>query len=432
MKNVAGLCLFGVTLFCVGIVAGRQLKQSLLPNSASAGHTPLHQNLHQNGVLTTQSSETYQSSSSGIVKASFSPADELPSLSPSVQPLQIGIGSAPAVAKPPGGAGLPVGANPPGGAGLRQVPVEGRDVRSIIRKAWPEVDAETADVWAEEMADMSDDDIQFMIEQRKRSGLRSFGSSLPKASSMLEDVQPPQLSIESAIGSPATGTSCPTAIQQAIAESLKNLSAGNAIGYRRSVTFVSPTSGSTEAEHPLPTWTFHSVRDFRPAGEQRTFKPLHAALPADPELMFCLADSLLTRRGDFQILPDQRLGLMAGSTSIAVDGVEPIPENSVGVEIKENGTVQLTTPEGATKVLGKLRIARIRNPGTLTTTDGVLFQCPPEQLILVGESDPFRLLPGFVELSNVELEAEWKALEHFRKLEGELMRFSEPEPLIAF
>lgn len=408
MKNMAGLCLFGFTLFCVGIFAGRQVKHSLQPltlksaeNTAHLAELPVPDPTErtQNQVIAATGEPGQRQDT--IRLASYQEPDEAlrpnePLLNTVPTPLEI---------KPDN---IEVAA-----------PTATVDTIQIIQNAWPGIDQATAEAWAIEMSGMSREDIEFLLEQRRAAGIRSFGSFLNGSELPKPAPAKSQGSVEMQSIPSIEGPACPTSLQQAIAQSLRNLSGMNAIGYRRSVVFLTPCQGNGSSGTVFPSWTYSSVRDFKCGDLMQTFGPLHVALPQDPQYMFVLSDSLLTRRGDFTLLASGRLGLSSGADSYPVEGVEAVPAEAEFVSIEVTGAVMAKLKDGTTKSLGRIQIAQVAQPGCMTTEDGVFFHCPAAQMEIVGERAVVSLQTGFVETANVVSDAEWKTLEHFRKLEQE-------------
>lgn len=122
--------------------------------------------------------------------------------------------------------------------------------------------------------------------------------------------------------------------------------------------------------------------------------------------MFCLDGEKLTRRGDFELLSDGRLGLVSHDGSYAVKGCAALPEDSSDVQIAANGEILCTENSGEVVVVGCLSVARVTNAANLKTSDGVLFWSEKADQIQILAPTELKLMVNSLEISNVALNDE--------------------------
>ncbi len=280
-------------------------------------------------------------------------------------------------------------------------------IRNLILQHFPNTESDLAEIWVETFAGMDLDEINFILEQKKQSssGLGSGLSVLPGSS------QP-------SIAGPLTSTS-ESAVDEDVALVTTNLRSAYSIGYRRMVVLpeaVDPSTASTDSG---------AVRGNIPTTRFRTFEsgPLlqspiatHVALSNETSVMFHLEGNHVTRRGDFQILTDNRLGIVTGSGEFAAEGSTPLPEDAKDVHILQNGTIGFSNTAGETLNAGRITVCCIVNLAELKSGDGVLFLASGAGQLKVLEHPDSVLRLNSLEQSNVNRVEENFLLEHLKSL----------------
>jgi len=190
------------------------------------------------------------------------------------------------------------------------------------------------------------------------------------------------------------------------AASRRNLRHAWTVGYRRRL--VLPHAPAHTAAAPASGLEFI---DFSPGRRVRSPQPLHVAFAENPLHMFLLQDGRLTRRGDFSILPDGMLGITTADGSCQLRGAPRIADQQVRLRVTETGELQAAVAGDTWNRIGRLTAAEVLRPELLTTDDGVHFQpgAPDGWRELLPEE--IRLLPGTLELANVDPAEELQRLD---------------------
>ena len=131
---------------------------------------------------------------------------------------------------------------------------------------------------------------------------------------------------------------------------------------------------------------------------------------------------VLTRCGTFKRLDDGRLGMQVGDKSLALFGDIKIPENALGLYVRE--TCELTYRVGAEsdsnplrKPVGKIQVAVVDDLSQLRSSNGVFFTLPSDlQEACVTMTTNIGLKSGKIELSNVDPDEALKVLARLEKL----------------
>ena len=142
--------------------------------------------------------------------------------------------------------------------------------------------------------------------------------------------------------------------------------------------------------------------------------PLHVAIPNNPTWMFRLEGDKLTRRGDFQLLPDRRIGLMIGGIACAVMNSPLIPDDARRPAITEDGRIEYTDSSDTLISAGQLELVSVTEPDQLESTDGVHFTSRSSRSLQMLTAAEIMLATGTLELSNVDREEEAALLNHLR------------------
>ena len=274
----------------------------------------------------------------------------------------------------------------------------------LIRDAFPDADATTVEVWAETFQGLSATEIRDILEQKKLlSG--SHGSGFF-----------PGLGSREQIALPAHEPGIRDREQQA---SRQNLRHAWAVGYRRRLVLPGvPADAHTAAAAAgavAVTGAGQDFIDFSAGRHVRSPYPLHVAFAAAPLHMFLLEDGRLTRRGDFSILPSGQPGLLTASGPGPLRGAPRIEDRQRRLRVLETGELELAESGDRWSVIGRITAVEVLRPELLTTDDGVHFRAgAPEawRELLPGE---IRLLPGTLELSNVNPLEELQRLDAFER-----------------
>jgi flagellar basal-body rod protein FlgG len=129
-------------------------------------------------------------------------------------------------------------------------------------------------------------------------------------------------------------------------------------------------------------------------------------LAIDGPGFFTVADAqghrAFTRSGQFSRAAD---GTMRDAQDRRLEGVR-VPENALGVSVAEDGTVNATFA-GASRAIGRIRIAEFAAPDRLRATGGALFEATAEsgaaQNVAPGSESGPKLRFGMLERSNVTI-----------------------------
>ena len=278
-------------------------------------------------------------------------------------------------------------------------------IRKLILQHFPNTDSDLAEIWVATYAGMDLDEINFVLEQKKQTS-----SELGAGLSIL-----PAPSQSTAMGRSTAKQE--SSLEGDVACVTTNLRSAYSLGYRRMVVLP-------EAVDISASFTDHERRNI-PSTRFRSFEsgPLiqspiatHVALSNESSVMFCLEGNRVTRRGDFQILADRRLGIITSSGEFAADGSTPLPEVVKDIQILQNGTVRFSNATGETLEAGRIAVCSISNLADLQTSDGVLFLASDAGQIMVMEDPVSVLRRNSLEQSNVNRMDENSLLDHLKSL----------------
>jgi hypothetical protein len=295
-------------------------------------------------------------------------------------------------------ASLPANPSPP--ASTDQVPNANADVRQQIQLAFPDADAETIDAWSETLQDLSSREIAEILMQKKA------------LSGSLNSLLPPSLQ------TPSITTRLPTVPAYNSADTLsavlmRNLQNAHCVGYRRLVLLPQPVT-ATPLSVDLQPATPEPGRfwSFQPGRSIHSPLPLHVSLGEDASLMFQLEGNILTRRGDFQLLPDRRIGLNTPSGFLAIANSPQLPPTAKRISINEQGRIQFhSDTDGTPGEAGVVSVVRIEHPDDLQSVDGVHFTSQSHDAWQALNPETLSLKTRQIELSNVDPASERMQLE---------------------
>lgn len=283
-------------------------------------------------------------------------------------------------------------------------------ILEIVNRLFPDADAETARIWAEEYANLPAEEAEFLLEQKRML----LGSQLLTLDAIDETTMNPPADTAVASGkSPA--------LAQATAEVRANLQSAWSVGYRRLVVLPDSIPASNVPDSRSTSIDFLKFRSFEPGRCVASRVPTHVALCSDPALMFALEEDRLTRRGDFRVLSDGRIGFVLQGRCWSILNSPVISDPSAAVRISASGQIEMKSTEQTWTTVGHLPITRITEPQTLITEDGVLFTSSADfsasQLVSGQTSDNHAsgdrslVMPGMLELSNTDFDDEARLLE---------------------
>ncbi|MFM7057525.1 MAG: hypothetical protein ACKO2P_11455 [Planctomycetota bacterium] len=268
----------------------------------------------------------------------------------------------------------------------------------LIRQAFPDADATTVNVWAETFQGLSPVEIHDILEQKKLLSGSLDSSFFPGLGSR----EPIGMAVRS-----------PDIREQERQICRQNLRHAWAVGYRRRLMLPGVPGNC----HPEPTGaaavtaTGQDFIDFSSGRQVRSPQPLHVAFAASPLHMFLLEDGRLTRRGDFSILPTLQPGLMTASGPGPLRGAPRIEDRERRLRVSETGELQAAVEGDSWSVIGRLTAVEVLRPELLTTDDGVHFQATAPEAWRELLPEEIRLLPGTLELSNVNSAEELQRLD---------------------
>ena len=290
-------------------------------------------------------------------------------------------------------------------SGVAASDAERAAIRKLILQHFPNTDSDLAEIWVETYAGMDLDEINFVLEQKKHTS-----SELGAGLSILDR------SSQSSILGPLTSKP-ESPFDRDIALVTTNLRSAYSIGYRRMVVLpevVDPSASSTDVERR--NFSSTRFRSFESGPLLHSPIATHVALANESTVMFCLEGNRVTRRGDFQILADRRLGIITSCGEFAAEGSKPLPEDAKDVHILQNGTVRFSNAAGETLEAGHIAVGHISKLADLQTNDGVLFLAADASQLKVLEHPDSVLRLNSLEQSNVNRVDEISLREHFKSL----------------
>ena len=284
-------------------------------------------------------------------------------------------------------------------------------IRKLILQHFPNTDLDLAEIWVETYAGMDLDEINFVLEQKKQTS-----SELGAGLSIL-----PAPSQSTAMGRSTAKQE--SSLEGDVACVTTNLRSAYSLGYRRMV--VLPEAVDTSAsftDHERRNISSTRFRSFKSGPLIQSPIATHVALSNESSVMFCLEGNRVTRRGDFQILADRRLGIITSSGEFAADGSTPLPEVVNDIQILQNGTVRFSNATGETLEAGRIAVCSISNLADLQTSDGVLFLASDAGQIMVMEDPVSVLRRNSLEQSNVNRMDENLLLDHLKSLSNSSLK----------
>jgi len=269
-------------------------------------------------------------------------------------------------------------------------------IRSLIHQHFPHTDAVDVEIWVETYADMNLDEIAFVLEQKrltsKTIGVRDSAS----LTSLLPSVTHPVLATQ-------FHSSPEQSSEIAIRAVETNLRSAYSLGFRRTVVLpeaITDSKSSFAAQTQSVSTT--SFRSFQSGTLISSPIGTHVALTNEHSTMFWLEGNCLTRRGDFQVLADRRLGIVTRNEEIAAAESTPLPEGATDVQVSQNGTIQFKDAAGETCEAGQIALCSVKDLAAMKSADGVFFTVRDAgDVMRRGDASAF-LLTKMLEQSNVD------------------------------
>ncbi len=169
-----------------------------------------------------------------------------------------------------------------------------------------------------------------------------------------------------------------------------------------------PRSGPAETTLQLGSGVrvVATIRDFSDGGVLHTSQLLDVALNGDGFLAVSIdGRTAYTRSGSLQV-SGNRLVTSSGHPVLDTRGREITIGNDISqVEIDENGNVTgFSVNSGTPRNLGQIGVARVPNQHSMRAIGGNLFVSDePLDIGEPGRNERARLMPGFLEMSNVQV-----------------------------
>jgi hypothetical protein len=249
-----------------------------------------------------------------------------------------------------------------------------------IERYFPEMDAESVAIWAEQYASTPIEELEFLLEQKKLMG--GFESS-----AFLNELN----AVSDQIGLSETHS----AIVERTASELAEFNIQNLLrpGYRQQLLL--PSGDLTDSQSA-------PVFDFSPGRSIVTGQPLHLMIQDGPSYMFRLEPgNRVTRCGRFERMGDGRLAVRAAGELIPLYESPVIPTDPDTLRVANTGQTFQDTTDGIAELPGPIPIVMIRSLGRLTSSDGVIFEVDEPAEVLT-QHEPSLLIQGQLELSNVD------------------------------
>ncbi|MEO2015432.1 MAG: hypothetical protein ABGZ53_13775 [Fuerstiella sp.] len=284
--------------------------------------------------------------------------------------------------------------------------VSREQVRTLIEERFPGLSHEAVAGWTDAYEDVPLNELHLLLEQRK--GLpsilprKSFLSNVP---SEIGELRP------TPVGTGGRSVSAATVIQQ-------NLLHAATPGFRRRriITQLDSFANTADSANGLRQ---SDVFDLQPGKVHRSQQPFHMAIADHPELMFQLEPgNLLTRNGTFVRLPDGRLGIQNKDGAAALLSQITIPADAGAIRVSTSGAVHFEDAGGQLQAAGKLKLAIVTGLADFQSANGVFFTTSTEPS-MIPNSDLTPVVTNALEASNVDIEHEWKLADHYERLIGQ-------------
>ena len=285
-------------------------------------------------------------------------------------------------------------------------------IRDLIYRHFPNTDAAAAGIWVETFTEMSLDEITVILEQKR---LTSEGIGAGLSASFVPSTSTPSLT-HTVLPEPL-----PSKQEQAGDVAVRvveaNLRSAYSLGFRRMVVLPEavsrPESRAADKPRRAPVTCFRSFESGTLIGSPIA---THVALTKENSTMFCLEGNRLTRRGDFQLLADRRLGIVTSSEELAAAESTPLPEGATDVQISPNGIIHFRNPAGETEDAGRITVCSVTDLADLQSDDGVFFVVSHAAKVTRRDDASAFLQTHMLEHSNVDRSYENALLTYLKSL----------------
>jgi flagellar basal body rod protein FlgG len=284
-------------------------------------------------------------------------------------------------------------------------PLERQRLVELIQRMFPGADDKAVQLWADVYEGTDLGEAEFLLEQKRR-----LSGSLDLDLSGGGVMQNSEFSFSVAEADPSEKSA-----EQLIQN---NLRCFRTIGYRSHIVLPEAASDARVNLSPAPPSNpFVTFRSFEQGSLIQSPVPTHvAAETTDGSVMFHLEGDLVTRRGDFQRLPDGRVGLITSHGMFALRDSPAISSDIENLRILADGQI-VNADDSAASPLGQIQIVRVPDLHRLTSTDGVIFHYDvshPGSMLEVVPSAEVSLRTNCLELSNVKHDEDNRLLNQLR------------------
>ena len=278
-------------------------------------------------------------------------------------------------------------------------------IYKLIQRHFPNTGKELAEVWADTYSEMDLDEIDFVLEQ-KRSTSTTLGADMQE---LLPAATVPIIDPVDSVTQPTVNT--------VVRIVQSNLQSAYALGFRRMVVFPDVGSDSnSSAADAKGNDDLTRFRSFESGPLIQSPISTHVALTQTDLLMFLLDTNRLTRRGDFRLLQDRRLGIVTHGREFASAGSTPIPDDATHIRITADGTIQFENVAGETCDAGRITVCSVKYPDELQTDDGVFFHLSDSENLTLQNDVTKMLVTNSLEQSNVDRNYEKSLMTHLKSL----------------
>ncbi len=294
-----------------------------------------------------------------------------------------------------------------------------RQLRKLIDSELSEFPQAQRDVWFESLKEFSPDHVQGVLQMWKR-----FGAPTPPPLGVDPIFRPSELhnpapALVLPPGARVKADSVAHGLSMARALHLRNLAHLQTIGYKRLIPM--PVEHSTEG---TPTFSDCDARvDLSPGLRHATDQPLDWMISGNGFFVVQGEESrLYTRNGHFTLDKERRICLQEGSRLHPLVPELTLPEDTLSMHLDAEGVMSVTKVDGGEVRVGQVELAFFANPAGLEPAGNAFFWETPASgpaRTMTPENARCQIKQGALELSNVQPEEEWLAIE---TLEGLLDR----------
>lgn len=267
-----------------------------------------------------------------------------------------------------------------------------KELRRIVAEEMPGASDVQKDVWTEEFADMPEEAVRLMLQQRRElMGLPAPTPSVIAPRAEVARAQVPASSIDRGV------------LLQAQAIVLRNLVNANTVGYCRTVVEFSGSS-------PTSSLNIAEIRF-----DMNSKLPVHTGRSMDLSVVsgfFVLEDgdrSLFSKVGRFSVGDDGHLVVRVDGKQLKLAGLKALPGGTERFVVSEAGAASAMIGDVETK-LGQIRVARFLDASRMVSEDGCLFSPSPASGPPVDVATP-QVRQGELIPSNVDVRTERQMME---------------------